>query len=177
LALETLGLPPPASGLEQEDQQIGRGWLAELAEVEAEAIALVVADHPIPGVADAQLPGHPRQRLQVPVQVGIAEHGAEGRHLPVDGAGLVAPGLQPLAPAVHQGSGHLGDGEQIPEKAHGIAAVNGSSVLIGGAGPAGSHGERPGGLTEGERWRRYGRHRCGHGAWPRAAAAARVAHV
>ena len=78
LTLHPFGFTPPAGGLEQEHQHVGRGGLSHLPEVGAETIALLVADHAVFGVDQAQLLGHPRDLLQVPVQVGIGKHCPDG---------------------------------------------------------------------------------------------------
>ena len=77
-APQPLGFTPARSGLEQEHQQIGRGGFTHLAEGIAEHVPLLVTDDPIAVAAGPQLLRHLRHVLQVPVQLGIGKHGAQG---------------------------------------------------------------------------------------------------
>ena len=76
-APQPFGFTPAGGGFEEEHQQIGRGGFTHLPEGVAQHVPLLVADYPIAVAAGAQLLRHLRHVLQVPVQLGIGEHGPQ----------------------------------------------------------------------------------------------------
>ena len=71
---QPFGLAPAAAGLQQEREQVGRGWLACSPEPITERGDLKIAEDPVLGVSVGQLPGHGRDAGQVAMEHRIGEH-------------------------------------------------------------------------------------------------------